>query len=330
MSYSYSRTPSNASGWLTKQSSSGFRKTWHKRWFVLKGDELQYFKTEEDPNPHGIIDLNLYNPAMQDPSFKKSRYAFILLPRVVSVDRKPHVIFADSFDEMNHWIKAMQNRLGERSVLDKWLERLDLNTFSSTDHTRPRNQKALSPTFSIATSDSSSKPRGLRKNRSNTSISSSSSSITTAESSLSSEGTFADDAFIGDRKEMSSVQQLKDKLMRTTSLPTIPLPQLPVMIHQVITSAPSSPTHDETFAMQSTIASRRKVALPSLPLKMPDPPLIVCEGDPANGSPGVIFVDTPPPVINDRVRKRRSNSLPRFDKFKTSVLTTPTLGNFAI
>ncbi|GCC29168.1 hypothetical protein chiPu_0007605 [Chiloscyllium punctatum] len=36
-------------GWLRKQG--GFVKTWHTRWFVLKGDQLHYYKDEEENRP---------------------------------------------------------------------------------------------------------------------------------------------------------------------------------------------------------------------------------------------------------------------------------------
>lgn len=36
-------------GWLRKQG--GFVKTWHTRWFVLKGDQLYYFKDEDEMKP---------------------------------------------------------------------------------------------------------------------------------------------------------------------------------------------------------------------------------------------------------------------------------------
>lgn len=36
-------------GWLRKQG--GFVKTWHTRWFVLKGDQLYYFKDEDEIKP---------------------------------------------------------------------------------------------------------------------------------------------------------------------------------------------------------------------------------------------------------------------------------------
>ncbi|KAL6078284.1 hypothetical protein STEG23_006541, partial [Scotinomys teguina] len=36
-------------GWLRKQG--GFVKTWHTRWFVLKGDQLYYYKDEDETKP---------------------------------------------------------------------------------------------------------------------------------------------------------------------------------------------------------------------------------------------------------------------------------------
>ncbi|KAI2651544.1 Rho GTPase-activating protein 24 [Labeo rohita] len=33
-------------GWLRKQG--GFVKTWHTRWFVLRGDQLYYYKDEDE------------------------------------------------------------------------------------------------------------------------------------------------------------------------------------------------------------------------------------------------------------------------------------------
>lgn len=36
-------------GWLRKQG--GFVKTWHSRWFVLRGDQLHYYKDEEETKP---------------------------------------------------------------------------------------------------------------------------------------------------------------------------------------------------------------------------------------------------------------------------------------
>nr|XP_029482024.1 rho GTPase-activating protein 24-like [Oncorhynchus nerka] len=40
-------------GWLRKQG--GFVKTWHTRWFVLRGEQLHYYKDEEETKALGTI-----------------------------------------------------------------------------------------------------------------------------------------------------------------------------------------------------------------------------------------------------------------------------------
>jgi hypothetical protein len=48
--------PSDFEGYMTKQG--GKIKTWKKRWFVLKGNFLHYFKTKKDKDVTGTIDVN--------------------------------------------------------------------------------------------------------------------------------------------------------------------------------------------------------------------------------------------------------------------------------
>ncbi|XP_063289927.1 rho GTPase-activating protein 22-like [Pelobates fuscus] len=43
------------SGWLKKQRS--IMKNWQQRWFVLRGQELCYYKDEEETKPQGCIPL---------------------------------------------------------------------------------------------------------------------------------------------------------------------------------------------------------------------------------------------------------------------------------
>ncbi|XP_025906116.1 rho GTPase-activating protein 22-like [Nothoprocta perdicaria] len=42
-------------GWLKKQRS--IMKNWQPRWFVLRGDQLFYYKDEEETKPQGFIPL---------------------------------------------------------------------------------------------------------------------------------------------------------------------------------------------------------------------------------------------------------------------------------
>ena len=50
------------SGWLLKRG--GLRKSWKRRWFVLEGTTVSYFKTtDETVSPAGTIDLTAYGAA---------------------------------------------------------------------------------------------------------------------------------------------------------------------------------------------------------------------------------------------------------------------------
>ncbi|XP_007902818.1 rho GTPase-activating protein 22-like [Callorhinchus milii] len=43
------------SGWLKKQRS--IMKNWQQRWFVLRGEQLHYYKDEDENKPQGSIQL---------------------------------------------------------------------------------------------------------------------------------------------------------------------------------------------------------------------------------------------------------------------------------
>ncbi|XP_054028494.1 rho GTPase-activating protein 24-like [Dryobates pubescens] len=66
-------------GWLRKQG--GFVKTWHSRWFVLKGDLLYYFKDEEETKPLGAIFLP-GNRVLEHPCNEESpgKFLFEVVP----------------------------------------------------------------------------------------------------------------------------------------------------------------------------------------------------------------------------------------------------------
>lgn len=50
-------------GWLRKQG--GFVKTWHSRWFVLRGDQLYYYKDEEETK--ALVRLRTHTPHTHTP-----------------------------------------------------------------------------------------------------------------------------------------------------------------------------------------------------------------------------------------------------------------------
>ncbi|ORY94922.1 hypothetical protein BCR43DRAFT_494820 [Syncephalastrum racemosum] len=138
-------------GWLHKLSWLSLRSPWRHRFFVLHGNELCYYKHPNDSKPSGTIALKHYNRVSRHP-IKESPHAF----RIES-DCKHHrtqVLFADNDDDSRRWIELLQTLVEgapssphacsppssnlaatmttasvvteSGSVLDKWLERLDL------------------------------------------------------------------------------------------------------------------------------------------------------------------------------------------------------------
>lgn len=314
VAYTYSQqAPVFHAGWLHKESTSGFRKTFHKRWFVLEDSELKYYKSEEDSVPHGVIDLNDYSTVAHDASCKRSPFAFVLKPRSEK-EHRSYLVFADSEEEMNKWMKTLQSCLGDRSVLDKWLERLDLSSPSFESSRTKSSSSTMSPTnstFSKTSSEFEPRNKVVRGHKASSSVSSTDS--TSSGSSVRS-GVTAESDFDPHNRELAR-QQLKEKILRTSSMPPISRDLEPFR-SSPIASAPNSPTFND-------LAKRRNVNLPPLP------PLkgMMFTMD-SNGSP-LPFLQAPPKVEKwetERARKRRSNSLSRFDCIKTGCIT-PTFGN---
>ncbi|KJE96523.1 cytohesin 1 [Capsaspora owczarzaki ATCC 30864] len=106
-------------GWLTKQG--GRKKNWRKRWFVLTGNCLYYFKETADPHPLGIIPLE--DLRVRDVSVASKRAhcfeiynatdGFIKACKtssdgtVVEGRHERYLICAANGDEMNDWINSI-------------------------------------------------------------------------------------------------------------------------------------------------------------------------------------------------------------------------------
>ena len=88
-------------GFLTKQGGS--IKTWKRRWFVLKGSTLYYFKTKQDTEETGRIDLGADSTVADEP--KKKKHCFSVTP---SLDAKrTFYMVPDRPSETQEWITAI-------------------------------------------------------------------------------------------------------------------------------------------------------------------------------------------------------------------------------
>lgn len=69
------------SGWLKKQG--GIVKSWHSRWFTLKGDQLYYYANQDESKPLGTIFLpgNKVVDVPNNPS-EPDKFIFEVVPGV--------------------------------------------------------------------------------------------------------------------------------------------------------------------------------------------------------------------------------------------------------
>ncbi|XP_026703234.1 rho GTPase-activating protein 24 isoform X1 [Athene cunicularia] len=98
-------------GWLRKQG--GFVKTWHTRWFVLKGDQLYYFKDEDETKPLGIIFLP-GNRVIEHPCNEESpgKFLFEVVPggdrERMTANHETYLLMASTQSDMEDWVKSIR------------------------------------------------------------------------------------------------------------------------------------------------------------------------------------------------------------------------------
>ncbi|KAI8149823.1 hypothetical protein BJV82DRAFT_584771 [Fennellomyces sp. T-0311] len=87
-------------GWLHKQGDK--YKTWNKRWFVLKGPHLFYFKSPKDVRMKGIINLRGYRIVV-DESIHSGKYSF----RAQHDRERTFCFYTDTEESMRKWIQVL-------------------------------------------------------------------------------------------------------------------------------------------------------------------------------------------------------------------------------
>ncbi|KAI8882146.1 PH-domain-containing protein, partial [Backusella circina FSU 941] len=124
-------------GWLMKQKH-GKTRTWLKRYFVLHNDELRYYKTKTDNNTLAVISLDHYSlvpnaEARLSIDKKYKPHTFCLISDDETKYNWPdYFLQASSDEERQIWVDHIQKHVSQsKSILDKWLERLDLPVESS-------------------------------------------------------------------------------------------------------------------------------------------------------------------------------------------------------
>ncbi|ORY95583.1 hypothetical protein BCR43DRAFT_493223 [Syncephalastrum racemosum] len=151
-------------GWLSKQRH-GLRKSWQRRYFVLEGNILYYYKSETDTTPTNKLLLDNYDIVtdvipMSIPAILKKQpshqHTFLLMAKD-GAERSDMFLQAETREELETWVTALQQPPETTSVLDKWLERLDdmhpqNNTSSSknSEHTSSISSGSAKSTSAVA------------------------------------------------------------------------------------------------------------------------------------------------------------------------------------
>ncbi|XP_027557378.1 rho GTPase-activating protein 25 isoform X1 [Neopelma chrysocephalum] len=105
-------------GWLKKQRS--IVKNWQQRYFVLKGQQLYYYKDEDDAKPQGCLSLqgSTIKEVASNPE-EGGKFIFEIIPGVAGdqprAGQDPCVLMASSQSEMEEWVKSIRRVLGSAS-----------------------------------------------------------------------------------------------------------------------------------------------------------------------------------------------------------------------
>ncbi|KAI8393937.1 uncharacterized protein BYT42DRAFT_552768 [Radiomyces spectabilis] len=87
-------------GWLHKKSDK--YKTWNKRWFVLKGTNLFYFKSPKDTRMKGIINLRGYR-IFVDETIHAGKYSF----KAQHEKERTFFFYSDTLETMRMWLQML-------------------------------------------------------------------------------------------------------------------------------------------------------------------------------------------------------------------------------
>lgn len=100
-------------GWLRKQKS--IMKNWQQRWFVLRGDQLFYYKDKDEGKPQGFISLQgtQVTELLPDPD-DPGKHLFEITPggaaerEKVPANPEALLLMASSQRDMEDWVQAIR------------------------------------------------------------------------------------------------------------------------------------------------------------------------------------------------------------------------------
>jgi len=101
--------PHDKDGFLTKQG--GAIKTWKRRWFVLKGSKLWYFKSKTDTSAKGFIELEATTLVRDESANSKKKKTMFSIQARGLKGRRVFMMYPDSQQEQKEWIEAIRRNI---------------------------------------------------------------------------------------------------------------------------------------------------------------------------------------------------------------------------
>lgn len=108
------------SGYLYKRSTK--LKSWKKRWFVLRGTKLAYYKNDKEYKLMSVIDLNTIHRVGKVNVSRPNVFGIVTLPRTYYVQ-------GTNEEEVDKWIKSINEliKMNDNSTLDSRIRKLSLS-----------------------------------------------------------------------------------------------------------------------------------------------------------------------------------------------------------
>ena len=107
----HSLQPVDKEGWLTKQGGS--RKSWKRRWFVLKDSAVYYFKTKETGNALGTFSLR--GAGVYTDSISRKEFAFS-----INTPSRTYILAADTDYARIQWMEACHVYASHGDAMNKY------------------------------------------------------------------------------------------------------------------------------------------------------------------------------------------------------------------
>eukprot|EP01129_Flabellula_baltica_P014988 TRINITY_DN736_c0_g1_i1.p1 TRINITY_DN736_c0_g1~~TRINITY_DN736_c0_g1_i1.p1 ORF type:complete len:468 (-),score=103.84 TRINITY_DN736_c0_g1_i1:50-1453(-) len=126
--------PPDMDGHMTK--CGGRIESWHKRWFVLKGNGLYYFKKKSDKRETGVIELTKESFVKKDPTKKQGKPCI-----AVGTTARVFFMYPETTTEQEEWI----------GVINAAIERLKGDTLPTTTPATVTNTSTTTTTTTTVT-----------------------------------------------------------------------------------------------------------------------------------------------------------------------------------